>query len=89
MAAKSNALINALQEVVRMHPRLSAGLAFQLGLMAGAFVKTARGPRGLSGATAKLIEAAPLGPQTGPLRQTRKRAPARKRKPARKIRAAS
>ena len=60
MAARSNALMSALASAVKLNPRLSAGLAFELGVMVGAFVKSARGRRGLAGATAKLIDAVPL-----------------------------
>ena len=65
-----------------MHPRLSAGLAFELGIMIGAFVKTARA-RGISGASAKLIEAMPVLAQASPRKSPRKPV-ARKRKPARR-----
>jgi hypothetical protein len=82
MAARSNALVTALASVVKMHPRLSAGLAFELGVMIGAFVKTARA-RGISGASAKLIEAVPLlSPASA--RKTTRKATTRKRKPARR-----
>ena len=82
MAARSNALVTALASAVRMHPRLSAGLAFELGVMVGAFVKTARA-RGISGASAKLIESVPLL-SAAPARRTTRKAAARKRKPARR-----
>src|SRR5258705_9981343 len=65
MAARSNALMSALASAVRLHPRLSAGLAFELGVMVGAFVKSARS-RGLKDASARLIEAVPLIAQSPP-----------------------
>lgn len=83
MAARSNALMSALASAVKLNPRLSAGLAFEIGVMVGAFVKSARG-RGLAGATAKLIEAAPLiSPGLQPRKPAPKAAP-RKRKSARR-----
>jgi hypothetical protein len=85
MAARSNALMSALANVVKLHPRLSAGLAFELGVMVGSFIKTARGRRGIAGATAKLIDAVPLISQAPPTRRTAKRKAApQKRKPARR-----
>jgi hypothetical protein len=86
MAARSNALVSALTSAVRLHPRLSAGLAFELGVMVGAFVKTARGRGGLRGATAKLIDAVPL---MSPAPVVRRKTAARKRKPVRRAKAAS
>ena len=83
MAARSNALVTALTSAVRMHPRLSAGLAFELGVMVGAFVKTARA-RGITGASAKLIEAVPLLAQASSRRRAKPKAATRKRKPARR-----
>jgi hypothetical protein len=65
--------MSALANVVKLHPRLSAGLAFELGVMAGAYLKAARGKRGLAGATAKLIDAVPLIPHASPARRTKKR----------------
>jgi hypothetical protein len=85
MASRSNALLSALATAVKLNPRLSAGLAFEIGVMVGAFVKSARGRRGLAGATAKLIDAVPLIPHAQPKRRTatsrtapRKRAARRK-----------
>ena len=83
MATRSNALLSALANAVRLNPRLSAGLAFELGVMVGAFIKNARGRSGLAGATAtaKLIDAVPLIPHAPPARRTARRRPvARKRK---------
>ena len=77
MATKSNAVLSALANAVRLNPRLSAGLAFELGLMVGAFIKAARGRKGIAGAAAKLIEAAPLVSHTT--------APSRAKKPRRKL----
>jgi hypothetical protein len=85
MAARSNALMSALASAVKLNPRLSAGLAFEIGVMVGAFVKSARGRKGIAGATAKLIDAVPLisaPPQ--PRKPARKAAP-RKRKAARRV----
>jgi hypothetical protein len=83
MAARSNAILSALASAVKLNPRLSAGLAFELGVMVGAFIKTARGRKGIAGATAKLIEAVPLISQP-PARRTARKAAPRKRKPARR-----
>jgi hypothetical protein len=88
MAVRSNALLSALESVVRQHPKLSAGIAFQLGVAVGAFVKTARGKliasRSGPGAAAKLIEAVPVLKSALPAR-TKKRKPAsRKRKTPRR-----
>jgi hypothetical protein len=81
MASGSNALLSALANAVRLNPRLSAGLAFELGVMVGAFIKSARGRGGLAGATAKLIDAVPLISHAPPARRTARRRPvARKRK---------
>jgi len=81
MAARSNALLSAIANAVRLNPRLSAGLAFELGVMVGAFVKAARGRKGLAGATAKLIDAVPLMSQAPPARRTaRTKAATRKRR---------
>ena len=83
MASRSNALLSALATAVRHNPRLSAGLAFELGVMAGAFVKSARGRKGLAGATAKLIDAVPLISHPAPARRTvKRRAATRRRKTA-------
>ena len=79
MAARSNALLSALASVVRLNPRVSAGLAFELGVLVGAFVKTARS-RGISGASAKLIEAVPLLAHKPSRRRTARRAAAPKRR---------
>jgi hypothetical protein len=84
MAARSNAILSALASAVKLNPRLSAGLAFELGVMVGAFIKTARGRKGIAGATAKLIEAVPIISETpAPRRAPRKAAP-RKRRTARR-----
>lgn len=72
MASRSNLLMSALASVVKLHPRLSAGLAFELGEIVGSYVKAARGRRGLAGATAKLIGAAPIL-QAPPVRRAKKR----------------
>jgi hypothetical protein len=84
MASKSNALVSALASAVRLNPRLSAGLAFELGVMVGAFIKAARGRKGLAGATAKLIDAVPLISHASPRRTVKRRAVAPKRKTARR-----
>jgi hypothetical protein len=83
MAARSNALLTALASAVRLHPRLSAGLAFELGIMVGAFVKSARA-RGLKDASARLIEAVPLIAHAPTARRSHRKAAAPKRKPARR-----
>jgi hypothetical protein len=82
MAARSNALLSALASAVRLNPRLSIGLAFELGVMAGAFIKTARGRKGIAGATAKLIEAVPLMPETSSARRASRKAASRRRRRA-------
>jgi hypothetical protein len=84
MAARSNALLSALASAVKLNPRLSAGLAFELGVMVGAFIKTARGRKGIAGATAKLIDAVPLISEASPGRRTTRRAAPRKRKAVRR-----
>jgi hypothetical protein len=81
MAARPNALISALTNAVRLNPRLSAGLAFELGVMVGAFVKSAR-VRGIKGASAKLIEAVPLISHAPSARRSRRKAAAPKRNTA-------
>jgi hypothetical protein len=83
MAARSNALMSALASAVKLNPRLSAGLAFEIGVMVGAFVKSARGRRGLAGATAKLIDAVPLIAAASQPRKPVRRVAPRKRKSAR------
>ncbi len=83
MAARSNALMSALASAVKLNPRLSAGLAFEIGVMVGAFVKSARGRRGLAGATAKLIDAVPLISSAPQPRKPVRRVAPRKRKSAR------
>jgi hypothetical protein len=85
MAARTNTLLSALATAVKLNPRLSAGLAFELGVMVGAFVKSARGRKGLAGATAKLIDAVPSISMPTPARRTASRK-AVARKPARKRR---
>ncbi len=82
MAPRSNAFVTALANVVRLYPRLSAGLAFELGVLAGAFIKSAR-VRGLSGASARVIEAVPLVSEPR-RRRTAKRKPLQKRKTAKR-----
>jgi hypothetical protein len=84
MAARSNALMSALANAVKMHPRLSAGLAFELGVMVGSFIKNARGRQGLAGATAKLIDTVPLIPHAAPARRNPRKAAAPKRKTVRR-----
>jgi hypothetical protein len=84
MAARPNAVLSALASAVRLNPRLSAGLAFELGVMVGAFIKSARGRRGLAGATAKLIDAVPLIGPAPPARRRKAQPAARKRKTARR-----
>jgi len=88
MAARSNAILSALASAVKLNPRLSAGLAFEIGVMVGAFIKTARGRKGIAGATAaataKLIEAVPIISETPTPRRPPRKAPSRKRKPARR-----
>jgi len=83
LAARSNALISALASAVRLNPRLSAGLAFEFGVMVGAFIKSAR-VRGIKGASAKLIEAVPLIAQAPSARRSHRKAAAPKRKTARR-----
>ena len=84
MAARSNAILSALASAVKLNPRLSAGLAFEIGVMVGAFVKSARGKRGIAGATAKLIDAVPLIPHAAPARRTTRRKVAARRPAKRK-----
>jgi len=79
MAARSNGLVSAVATAVRLNPRLSAGLAFEIGVMVGAFVKSAR-KRGLSGASAKLIEAVPLISESSRGRKPARRKAVRRRK---------
>ena len=80
MAARSNALLSAVATAVRLNPRLSAGLAFELGIMVGAFIKSARGRKGIAGATAKLIEAVPLISESSRGRKPARRKAVRRRK---------
>jgi hypothetical protein len=82
MAARSNALLSAVASAVRLNPELSAGLAFEIGVMVGKFVRSARGRKGIAGATAKLIDAVPL--MSTPVRRTAPRTAARKRTAKRK-----
>ena len=84
MAARSNAVLSALASAVKLNPRLSMGLAFELGVMVGAFIKTARGPKGIVGATAKLIDAVPLISEVSAARRVPRKAPPRKRKTVRR-----
>ena len=69
---------------MKLNPRLSAGLAFELGVMVGAFIKSARGRKGLAGATAKLIDAVPLIPEHAARRSARRANRTRRRKTARR-----
>lgn len=80
MAVRSNALLSALASAVKLNPRLSAGLAFELGVMVGAFIKSARGSKGIAGATAKLIDAVPLISEALPARRTTPKSAPQKRK---------
>ena len=80
MAARSNAILSALASAVKLNPRLSAGLAFELGVMVGAFIKSARGRKGIAGATAKLIDAVPLISEAPPARRAPRKTAPRKRK---------
>ena len=80
MAARSNAILSALASAVKLNPRLSAGLAFELGVMVGAFIKTAQGRKGIAGSTAKLIDAVPLISEPTPARRAPRKAAPRKRK---------
>src|SRR5438045_7443902 len=64
MAARSNALLSALASAVKLNPRLSAGLAFEIGVMVGAFIKSARGRKRIDGATAKLFDAVSLNSES-------------------------
>jgi hypothetical protein len=80
MATRSNALLSALANAVRLNPRLSAGWAFEFGVLVGAFIKEARGRKGLAGATAKLIDAVPLMSQAPARRAARTKAATRKRR---------
>ena len=89
MASRSSLLLSALASAVKLHPRLSAGLAFELGVMAGAYIKEARGRRGLAGATAKLIDAVPVIPHTPPARRAKKRKAAVKKPKARRAKVAA
>jgi hypothetical protein len=84
MAARSNTLLSALVSAVKLNPRLSAGLAFELGVMVGAFIKSARGHNGIAGATAKLIDAVPLVLEPAPARRAPRKAASRKRKTAKR-----
>jgi len=82
MATRS--FLSALASAVKLNPRLSAGLAFEIGVMVGAYIRASRGKRGIAGATAKLIDAVPLIPH-GPVRRTAaKRTPPRRRSTRRK-----
>ena len=84
MAARSNALLSALASAVKLNPRLSAGLAFELGVMVGAFIKSARGRKGIAGATAKLIDAVPLVSEPASARRAPRKVAPRKRKTAKR-----
>ena len=84
MAARSNALLSALASVVRLNPRVSAALAFELGVMVGVFVKSAR-RRGLAGASAKLIEAVPVARAPSSRRTAKRKAVAPKRKTTKRV----
>ena len=88
MALKKNVWLEALADVVRTHPKLSAAIAFELGAFAASTFKSVRLRKGLSGATAKLIEAVPMMSATPPARRKAKRKPAaRKRKPVKRAKA--
>jgi hypothetical protein len=69
---------------VKLNPRLSAGLAFELGVMVGAFIKSARGRKGIAGATAKLIDGVPFVSEPAPARRAPRKAASRKRKTAKR-----
>jgi hypothetical protein len=84
MAARSNALLSAIASAVRLNPRLSAGLAFEIGVMVGTFVRSARGRKGIAGATAKLIDAVPMMSHPQPARRAATKTAARKRTAKRK-----
>ena len=88
MALKKNVWLEALADVVRTHPKLSAAIAFELGVFAASTVKLVRSRKGLSGVTAKLIEAVPMLSPAPPARRKAKRKPvARKRKTAKRAKA--
>ena len=81
MTPKKNVWLSALAEVVRMHPKLSAGIAFELGVVAASAIRSVRLRKSLDGATAKLIEAVPMMSSVPAPRAKAKRKPAaRKRK---------
>lgn len=88
MAVKKNVWLAALADVVRMHPKLSAGIAFELGVVAASAFKSVRLRKSLDGVTAKLIEAVPVRPSSPPVRRKAKRKPAaRKRKAVKRAKA--
>ena len=88
MALNKNVWLEALAEVVRTRPKLSAAIAFELGVFAASAFKSVRLRKGLSGATAKLIEAVPMMSPTPTARRKTKRKPAaRKRKTTKRAKA--
>ena len=84
MASRSNGFISALASAVKLNPRLSAGLAFEIGVMVGAYIRASRGRKGIAGATAKLIDAVPLIPHAPPARRPARGAAPRRRAARRK-----
>ena len=84
MASRSSSFLSALASAVKLHPRLSAGLAFELGVIAGAYIRASRGRRGIAGTTAKLIDAVPVIPHAPPARRTARKASPRRRAARRK-----
>lgn len=84
MASRSNVFLSALASAVKLNPRLSAGLAFEIGVMVGAYIRASRGRKGIAGATAKLIDAVPLIPHAPPARRAARKPVARKRAVRRK-----
>lgn len=79
MASRSNGFISALASAVKLHPRLSAGLAFELGVMVGAYLRASRGRKGIAGTTARLIDAVPIIPHAPPARRTVRKPTTRRR----------
>lgn len=78
MASRSNGFLSALASAVKLNPRLSAGLAFEIGVMVGAYIRASRGRRGIAGTTARLIDAVPIISQAPARRTARKAAPRRR-----------
>ena len=88
MALKKNVWLEALAEVVRAHPKLSAAIAFELGVFAASTFKSVRLRKGITGAAAKLIEAVPMISAAPSRRRKTKRKPtARKRKTVKRAKA--